>query len=142
MVTSGHWCRCDSSQHSSFVLDDMLIWAPVGGHWVKERQVEGKKPKPIIGGSYHKYHFCRDKIRLLWRQKYVCCDKTSSVQRPASASTKVLSGQTQFCRDKHTLIATKMCFVATYTCLSRQFFFTVSENFCRGENDTCGSSRQ
>ena len=45
----------------------------------------------VIGGSYHKYNFCRDKY---------------------------LSRQTWFCRDKHLLVATKSClswqiFVAT-----------------------------
>ena len=95
VVTSGHWCRCDSSQLSSFVLDDMLIWAPVGGHWVKERQAEGKKPKPIIGGSCHKYNFCRDKTRLLSRQKYVCRDK-------------ITFAVTNICRDKRNFVATKI----------------------------------
>ena len=65
----------------------------------------------IIGGSYHKYHFCRDKTRLLSRQKYAC-DWTFVV--------------TNVCRDKHMYVATKVllrqktCFIATNTRLSRQ----------------------
>ena len=61
----------------------------------------------IIGGSCHKYHFCRDKIRLLSRQKYACRDKTF-------VATNVLPRQAYFCRNKRRVLS----------CLSRQ-------NFCR-----------
>ena len=96
MVTSGHWCRCDSPQLSSFVLDAMLIWAPAGGHWVKERQAEGKKTKPIIVGSYQKYHFC--------------CDKSMFAATKLLQYSALLQLRQNFCRDKHTLIATKDVF--------------------------------
>ena len=73
----------------------------------------------IIGGSCHKYNFCRDK-HVFVRQN------TSFV------ATKVcLSRQTYFCRDKYNFAVTKvlsrqtyflqnMSFVATNVCLSRQ----------------------
>ena len=68
-------------------------------------------------------NFCRDKIFL--SQQNVC-------------RYKYLSRQTRnFCRDKHTFVATKnlFCLVSTKVCLSRQMF-------CRDKNDTCGRSRQ
>ena len=37
----------------------------------------------IIGGSCHKYDFCRDKTRLLSRRKYACCDKTLLAPQPS-----------------------------------------------------------
>ena len=67
-----------------------------------------------------KHLFCRDKTRLLSRQKY--------------AATKVLSRQNYVCRDKNILFPRqKTCFVAVNTCFSRQ-------NICRDINDTWGSS--
>ena len=81
-----------------------------------------------IDGICHKYHFCRDKsfvvncqgmatkvlwrqtrvcgdkIRLLSRQKYACCDKTFVVTKLC------LSRQTYFCCDKHNFVATKDVF--------------------------------
>ena len=59
---------------------------------------------------------------LLSRQKYACRDKT------------------EFCR---AFVATKLCFVPTNTCLSRQIIlFSRQAYFCRDKNDTYGSSRQ
>ena len=49
----------------------------------------------VIGGSCHKYHFCRDKRRVLSRQKYACRDKSF-------VETKHV-----FYRDKRMLAATK-----------------------------------
>ena len=96
----------------------------------------------IIGGSCHKYHFCRDKsfvvikdvfcsskhvfvapkVSVLWRQNYVCRAKNMFDKHTFVATKDV------FCRNKHVFVATNMCF-------SRQ-------RFCRDKNDTCGSSRQ
>ena len=64
----------------------------------------------IIGGSCHKYNFCRDKTRVLSRQNYFCRDKIMFV------ATKY------FGRDK------------SNTCLSQQNIL------CRDKNYTCGSS--
>ena len=114
----------------------------------------------IIGGSCHKYHFCRDKTRdktrLLSLQKYACRDKTFV----ATKSVMFV----MFCRDKHVLnfIATsillsrqKTCVfsrqtrVSRDTCLSRQNYVCRDKNmlvatklnsqakFCRDKNDTC-----
>ena len=86
----------------------------------------------VIGGSCHKYYFCRDKTCLLLQQKYACRGKT------IVAANIILSRQ-KFCCNKHTFVAantfllrqknacsfvvTKL-FVATNiscdTCLSRQ----------------------
>ena len=57
-------------------------------------------PCCIIGGSCHRYHFCRDKTRLFPRQKYACCDKTFV------ATNIFLSRQAYFC-NKCLLVATK-----------------------------------
>ena len=64
--------------------------------------------------------FCRDRTRLLSRQKYTCRDIRDKIM---FVSTKVLSQQAYFCRDKRCV-------------LSRQ------TRVCRDKNDTCGSSRQ
>ena len=109
----------------------------------------------IIGGNCHRNHFCRDKTRLLSRQKYACRDKHNFVSLLLSrqntsffrdksmlVATKLLSRQktnitlslqTYFCRDKRRVCFT--CFVATNTFLWRQ-------NFCNEKNYTSGSSRQ
>ena len=76
----------------------------------------GYRPVTIIGGSCHKYHFCRDKRpvcrvcrdkkkRLLLRQKYACRD------RIFVATSIFLSRQKTLYRDKHVLVATKMILV-------------------------------
>ena len=63
-------------------------------------------PFTVIGGSCHKYRFCRDKSMLvLSRQKYACF-----------VATKVCL----FCRDKSMLVLSRQkyaCFVATKVCL-------------------------
>ena len=56
----------------------------------------------VIGGSCHKYHFCRDKSMLV--------------------VTKVLSRKNYVCREKKK-IGCCCFFVATNIILSRQFFF-------------------
>ena len=67
--------------------------------------VKGKTKGNIIGGSCHKYHFCRDKS--LTR---VCLNKTHIFSRQAYCI--LLS------RRKN-----KTCFVSTKICLSRQAYF-------------------
>ena len=75
--------------------------------------------KSIIGGSCHKYNFCRDKRRVLSRQKYACRDK-------------LLLRQTYFCRDK-SFVATNICSdksnSVTKICLSRQIFCRLKHVF-------------
>ena len=113
---------------------------------------------------------CRDKTRLLSRQKYACRDQTF-------VATKLWL---RFCRDKHTFVTTKdvfrdksklvmikvimfvptniyreKSFVVTKICLLRQDTFLATKDvFCRDKhmfvlkcvcldkNHTCGSSRQ
>ena len=77
----------------------------------------------IIGGSCHKYNFCRDKTRVLSRQKYACRDK-------GFVATKVPSGQIHvfvatkhvFCRDKSILVINCHKVYLSNTCSSRQIF--------------------
>ena len=95
----------------------------------------------IIGGSRNKYHtcssrqtrVCRDKTRLLSRQKYACRDEcfvgTYTCLFVATKDKIMFVAIKTFGRGKHTFVATKD------VCLSRQYF-------CRDKNDTCGSSRQ
>ena len=74
--------------------------------------------KTIIGGSCHKYNFCRDKrvfVATKKRQKYACHDKTVLVAANSCrnkhtfvATSILLSQQAYFCRDKHVLVATKI----------------------------------
>ena len=64
----------------------------------------------VIGGSCHKYHFCRDKIMfvatsiLLSRQTRVCRDKSKLV------ATNVIVWRQKFCGSKHTFVPTKDVF--------------------------------
>ena len=68
-------------------------------------------------------YFCRDKTRLLSRQKYASRDKRNvRLDKSFVAASILLSRQ-------------NTSFIATNTRLSRQ-------NVCRDNNDTCGSSRQ
>ena len=73
----------------------------------------------IIGGSCHKYHFCRD--------KHVSCrDKSMLV------ATKLLSPQAYFCRDKRRVLWTGIChdktFVATkYFCCDKHTFVATKD---------------
>ena len=74
----------------------------------------------VIGGSCHKYNFCRNKTCLLSRQKYACRDKPLLRQ-------KYLSQQAyEFCRDKIMFVATNICrgksFVVTNTCRDEHNF--------------------
>ena len=75
--------------------------------------------RPRVTGVNHKYHFCRDKTRLLSRQKYACHDKHVFVatnicrDKHNFVATKVLSQQAYFCRDKHkAFVVTKIIVVA------------------------------
>ena len=44
----------------------------------------------ITDGSCQKYHFCRDKTRLLSRQKYACRDEHFVATNTSFVATKVL----------------------------------------------------
>ena len=112
----------------------------------------------IIGGSCHKYNFCRDKTRPLSRQKYACRDKRfvatklclSRQKRRRIVTTKmihvfvatkhvfcrdktILSRQNYACRDKHVFVATNIChdkrFVATSI-----LFLAIKDVFCRDKH--------
>ena len=114
-------------------------------HWSKYCLWEAVGVRPIIDGSCHKYHLCRDKVlsgqtRLLSLQKYACRDKHNFVARntrlsrqnvsfvvtkitQVSSTTNIkISLTTNICRDK-SFVATnillsqqKTCFVVTNTC--------------------------
>ena len=75
----------------------------------------------IIGGSCHKYHFCRDKHVFV----RVCREKTRLLSRQKYA-------QPYFCPDK--ILSRQAYFVATKVCLSRQKTTTTKTNFCRNKH--------
>ena len=63
---------------------------------------------PVIGGSCHKYHYCRGKSMLVAMKeivgtKYVCRDKTLACF--CCDERRVLSRQIRICRDKMILVA-------------------------------------
>ena len=62
----------------------------------RQRRIRSRRTTTIIGGSCHKYNFCRDKY--LSRQKF-CRDKITLVV------TKVLSRQAYLCRDKRRVLS-------------------------------------
>ena len=93
----------------------------------------------IIGGSCHKYHFCRDKKKCNDKHVFVVTKHKTFV------ATKIV-----FCRDNHVFIATKLrlsrqnlcrdtdVFVATNIILSRQrLFLSRQTSVCR-DKCVCG----
>ena len=68
----------------------------------------------IIGGSCHKYNFCRDKTRLLSRQKYACRDNITGGN---CYNNHFFARQTRVCRDKIT-------FVTKYFCRDKTVFWS------------------
>ena len=125
--TTERWLRFSSERtFSSAMTEKSRAWDETSGS--------------IIGGNCHKYHFSRDKRRILSRQKYAyrgksfvatklrlshpnfCRDKHVFVHTDKHT---FVASKDVFCRDKsildkHKLVATMTCFVATNTCLSRQ----------------------
>ena len=71
--------------------------------------------KIIIGGSCHKYQFCRDKrfvvTKLCLSRQTLCRDKHMLYQN-ACRDKQVFVATEIFCRDKHNFVATKMILVA------------------------------
>ena len=61
----------------------------------------------IVGGSCHKYNFCRDKTLLLIVTTKVCLPRQNYV-----LATNVLSWQAYFCRDNRRVCRDKYMFVA------------------------------
>ena len=63
----------------------------------------------IIGGSCHKYHFCRDKTRPLSRQKYACRDKRFVATKLCLSRQKKNNchnkNDTRVCRDETRLLS-------------------------------------
>ena len=68
-------------------------------------------------------HFCRDKTRLLSRQKHACRDKTFG------ATSTVLLRQNP-CDDKRNFVETKLTFVATKHVFCRDKHVFVATNTC------------
>ena len=100
------------------------------------------KRSSIIGRSCPEYHFCRDKTRLLSRQKYACRDnrfvekKYVCHDKYLPRQTKFLSREAYFCRDKHVFVATNICRDKSFVVkkkkkkLSRQTQFISRQNLC------------
>ena len=143
-------------QHDHFYIGEKNAGISCSLGWETGRSI-------IIGGSCHKYNFfalsrqthvCRDKTRLLLRQKYACCDKimfvaTKLLLRQIFVATNIILSQQTFHRNKLTFVATpnvcrdKHVFVGTNIILSQQAYFCRDKHvFCRDKNYTCGSSRQ
>jgi len=94
-----------------------------------QQQAQCRQPvRACVGVSCHKYHFCRDKhvlwqqifvaaniilswhaylcrdkTRLLSRQKYACCDQTFATKK-LFVTTTVWSQQAYFCRRKRCVL--------------------------------------
>ena len=77
------------------------------------RAVTQHQPWPtVIGGSCHKYHFCRDKS--ICRDKHNI--KYTFVATKLCLSRQVLSRPTYFCRDQHTFVVTNILLSRQKTC--------------------------
>ena len=68
-------------------------------------------PQVLFLSRQTRTRVCRDKTRLLSRQKYACHDKTF-VATKLCLSRQIFVTTKVFCRDKHTFVATKMILVA------------------------------
>ena len=83
-----------------------MLLVGVDWHAVVEIVKKKKRVLAIVGGSCHKYNFCRDK-------SVVATNMCLSRQNPSFVATNIiLSRQAYFCRDKHMFVATKMILVA------------------------------
>ena len=69
-------------------------WSPQNTSFVATKLLSRQNYVCVIGGSCHKYHFCRDKTRLL--------------------------SPHNFCRNKHNFVRTKVLWRRAY--LSRQYY--------------------
>ena len=98
---------------------------------------------------------CRDKTRLLSRQKYACRDKTFVVTNISPDKHKLFSRQAYFCRDKITFVATSLLLsqqicvllrqtrlVSTKVCLSRQKFYSCKHTFVATKDVFCPDKRR
>ena len=65
---------------------------------------------------------CRDKTRLLSRQKYACRDKIMFVAANTCTFVSTKGVFLRVCRDKSKLVATKIMFVATNICRDKNMF--------------------
>ena len=103
----------------------------------------------IVGGSCHKYDFCRDKhakTRLLSRQKYACryfflfyffkLYKHVLYLSPNNSfvATNIILSRQKFCRNKHIFVATKDLF-----CRDKAFVATKIVLAAVPANDRTGS---
>ena len=63
----------------------------------------------MIGGSYHKHQFCRDKHVIVATKHVFCRDKNMLVATNIFLSLKIFVATNiiYFCRDKHVSVATK-----------------------------------
>ena len=127
-----------------FFLQNSLCWRNALMRWVDcllllRHEGAGHRCcsfRAVIGGSCHKYHYCRDVMTntfvmtntcFLWQSR-VCHDKTHLyivlLQQKFCHNKNILSQQTSFCQDKSFFTANvlslqqKTCFVVTKTCLS------------------------
>ena len=98
-------------------------------------QITGNSRTTVAGGSFHKYHFCRDKRRVLSRQKYACRNK-------AFVSTKIgLSRQTQVCRDVLVAIPQNTCSVATNVLSQQKLYLWQLPRMIENKHETTQSVR-
>ena len=106
----------------------------------------------IIGGSCHKYNFCRDKTfvatntcikHVFVATKHVCYhDKRVRLSRHNNfCCDKIIFVATKyFCRDKYVFVATKVLLRQEYFCRHKSKLVTTK--LLSDKNDTCGSCRQ
>ena len=106
----------------------------------------------IIGGSCHKYNFCRDKNVFVTTKPVFCCDKnmhdkivfvaTKCLSQQIFIATNTCFSRQKFCRDKHTLVAPRVCrdkriFVMTTVLSRRLFLFFVTTNILLLRQNLC-----
>ena len=92
-----------------------------------------------VGGSCHRYHFCRDKHvfcrdKIMFVATNICCillsrQKTCFVVSNTFVATKICLSQQNFCRDKIMLVATKRLSRQNYVCRDKNIFVKVKAYF-------------
>ena len=142
------WRKC--------MTDDQLVQMYVDFVTRRYGKQQLSWPNTTIGGSCHKYEFCRDKHILVAKKNAcfvatkVCLSRQNLPRQNYVCSDKIFLSN--FCRDKHVFVCRnrrhvlsrhvsrdKSKLVATNICRDKSF---CDKNVCRNKHTFVGTSRQ
>ena len=96
-------------------------------------------PRGTIGGSRHKYHFCRDKTFCRDKYVFVATKHVFYHDKSMLVTTKHLSRQNYVCRDNHVFVTTKV-YLSRKARVCRDKSFVVTKLFCRDKHTSVATS--